>query len=67
MSDNDYILVDYYFCGVYQGKRKVGRNSIMGQVAAGNLGGALAGLGEMVAEINQIPGVKATMEVKKDE
>jgi hypothetical protein len=67
MSNNDHILVDFYFCGIYQGKRKVGKDSIMGQVATGNLGGALAGLGQMVAEINQIPGAKATMEVKEDE
>jgi len=56
----DTIEVDFYICGVYQGKRRIGADSICGHLIQGNLAGATAQLGEMVDELNAIPGVKAS-------
>ena len=58
----DYIEVDFYVCGVYRGKRKIGRKSICGMLLSGDLEGGLNKVSEMVDDLNQIPGVKATNE-----
>lgn len=62
----DTIKVKFYFCGVYQGIREVDTDSICGRLIQGNLGGATAQLGEMVDELNAIPGVKASATVDQE-
>lgn len=56
----DTIKVKFYFCGVYQGIREIDVDSICGRLIQGNLAGASAQLGEMMDELNSIPGVKAS-------
>ena len=63
MSDTDTIEVDFYICGVYQGKRRIGADGICGQLIRGNLAGASTQLREMVDELNDIPGVKASADM----
>jgi hypothetical protein len=62
---SDYIEVGFYFCGVYQGKRKVGKNSVCGKLLSGDTDGGLNKVSEMIDEINAIPGVKAASNAKE--
>jgi len=57
----DYIEVDFYVCGVYRGKKKIGRKSICGLLLSGDFEKAFTKTQDMVSEINDIPGVKSTI------
>lgn len=63
MTTKDTVKVRFYFCGVYQGIREIDADSICGRLIRGNFAGATAQLGEMVDELNAIPGVKASANV----
>ena len=65
MTD-EYIDVDWYVCGVYKGKRKVGKNSICGMFLTGDVSGALNKTSDMTDEINTIPGVTAKVELEAE-
>lgn len=56
----DYIEVDLYLCGIYQGKVRLGRNSMLGALCKGDIEAALGHTAEMVQELNHIPGVQAS-------
>jgi len=60
MSENDWIEVDFYCCGVYRGKRRVHRNSFAGRYFSGDFGGAMQKVAEMVDDLNSIDGVRAS-------
>ena len=62
MSEKDYIEVDWYVCGVYKGKRKIGKNSICGALLSNDFSGASKQIKQMTNELNQITGVKANMQ-----
>jgi len=57
------IEVNFYVCGIYRGKRKIGRHSICGALLSGNMAEGLSKTREMIDELNQIPGVQASAEV----
>jgi len=61
--NDDFIEADFYVCGVYRGKMKVGKHSICGAYLSGDMSGMLKGLQSMEKEINQLPGVKAKISV----
>ena len=60
---DEYIEADYYICGVYIGKRKVGKNSICGMLMTGNYSGAVDKINVMIDELNTIPCVSAKAEL----
>lgn len=60
---DEYIEVDYYFCGVYTGKRKIEKNSICGMLMTGNYSGAVDKTKVLVDELNTIPRVSAKAEL----
>jgi len=59
----EYIEADYYVCGVYIGKRKVGKNSICGMLMTGNYSKAVDKINIMIDELNTIPCVSAKAEL----
>ena len=63
-TPKEFIEINYYVCGVYRGKRKIGRNSICGALLSGEYGKATSGLSEMVDELNNIEGVEASAEIQ---
>ena len=66
MSEKDYIEVDWYVCGVYNGKRKIGKHSICGELLFNNFSGASKQIKQMTDELNQITGVKAESEANNE-
>ena len=54
MSKDDYIEVDWYLCGVYQGKRKVGKSSIAGRLLSGDFLEAFRNADEMKRDLEKI-------------
>ena len=58
---NNHIEVDFYICGVYHGRRKIARKSICGALLSGNIGMVRQSTAALVDELNQIPGIEATM------
>jgi hypothetical protein len=54
----DYLEVNLYVIGRYRGKRRVGKNSIIGRLLTGDLDGAMARIREMKRELERIPGVE---------
>lgn len=51
------IEVDFYVMGQYKGKRRVGKNSVAGLAATGNLVGAMRKVAEMQEEVKRIAGM----------
>ena len=47
-----------FFCGEYVGEREFGEGSIVALLARGFLGEAVAKVGEMAEELNEIEGVE---------
>jgi hypothetical protein len=56
----DSLEVDLYVMDQYQGKCKVGKDSICGALLSGDINTGLAGIRDVVEEINNIPSVQAT-------
>jgi len=55
---------DFYFCGQCMGQREVDDNSIVGLLIRGEFEAAIIQVGEMMTELNNIPGVESTIDVK---
>lgn len=50
----DYIEVDLYICGVYRGRRKIGKDGLYGQLLSGDFSGASDSLADMQSELEQL-------------
>lgn len=60
--------VDWYFNGIYQGKKEISDRSVIGSLLIGNLDAAQSGMQKMVQELEEIPGtrVKCQLKVEKE-